>query len=63
MIGRRYVLRGRLVIVTCAWNGTIRDLPRVPGIVTARTAPRNVEIEDEDGSRTVRPFRGLRRER
>ena len=48
MIGRAYIERGRPVIVLARWAG--------PG-------PRNVLIRRADGSRTVRPFRGLRRPR
>lgn len=47
--GRTYLLRGVRVKVLTAWR---------PG--SARGVPRNVLIEFEDGSRTIRPFRGLR---
>jgi acetyl esterase len=46
MVGRTYLERGRPVRILCRWAG--------PG-------PRNVLVEREDGSRIVRPFRGLRR--
>lgn len=48
MIGRTYLERGQPVTVLVRWR---------PG---AR-CPRNVLIERADGSRVVRPFRGLRR--
>ncbi len=50
MIGRVYELRGRLVMVLAraAWT---------------KGTPRNVLILCDDGSETVRPFRGLRRPR
>lgn len=44
--GRVYAERGRPVLVLVAWG---------PG-----GGPRNVLVEREDGSRVVRPFRGLR---
>ena len=44
--GREYRERGRSVRVLLGWRG--------PG-------PRNVLVERADGSRVVRPFRGLRR--
>jgi acetyl esterase len=44
--GRRYLERGQPVTVVLGWRGK---------------GPRNVLIERTDGSRTVRPFRGLRR--
>ncbi len=43
--GRRYLERGHPVTVLIGWRGT---------------GPRNVLIERADGSRVVRPFRGLR---
>ena len=45
--GTRYLLGGQVVTVLTAWG---------PG-----GGPRNVRIQREDGSTTVRPFRGLRR--
>jgi acetyl esterase len=44
--GRTYLERGKPVVVLVRWSGK---------------GPRNVLIEREDGSRVVRPFRGLRR--
>lgn len=49
MIGKTYLLRGVPVVVIVRW----RD--GAPAGV-----PRNVLIELPDGSRSVRPFRGLR---
>ena len=45
MIGRTYLERGMPVVVMVRWNGR---------------GPRNVLIERADGTRVVRPFRGLR---
>ena len=44
--GRTYVERGDRVTVLIGWRGK---------------GPRNVLIQREDGTRVVRPFRGLRR--
>lgn len=46
MIGRTYLEAGRPVVVLVRWSGR---------------GPRNVLVRREDGSRVVRPFRGLRR--
>lgn len=45
--GRTYLERGRPVVVLVQWG---------PG-----GGPRNVLIRREDGTETVRPFRGLRK--
>lgn len=50
MIGRTYLLRGVPVIVLARW---------APG--SPKGTPRNVLLLLPDGSKTVRPFRGLRR--
>lgn len=47
IVGRTYLERGLPVVVLIQWG---------PG-----GGPRNVLIERGDGSRVVRPFRGLRR--
>ncbi len=47
MIGRVYLERGAKVVVVVRWG--------------ARGGPRNVLVLRPDGSRVVRPFRGLRR--
>jgi hypothetical protein len=47
MIGRTYVERGRPVTVIVRWG--------------EGGGPRNVLIEREDGTRVVRPFRGMRK--
>lgn len=44
--GTRYLERGKVVTVLIRWNGK---------------GPRNVLVEREDGSRVIRPFRGLRK--
>jgi len=49
MIGRTYLERGRPVTVLVQWR---RGRP---------AGPRNVLIQREDGSKVVRPFRGLRK--
>ena len=46
MIDRTYLERGAPVIVLARWSGN---------------GPRNVLLERADGTRVVRPFRGLRR--
>jgi acetyl esterase len=46
MINKTYLERGNPVVVLRRWNGK---------------GPRNVLIQRQDGSRVVRPFRGLRR--
>lgn len=46
MVGRTYLLKGQPVVVLARWRG--------------KTCPRNVLIQIADGSKTVRPFRGLR---
>ena len=48
MVGRTYLERGQPVTVLTRWR---------PG----SGGPRNVLIQRADGTRTVRPFRGLRR--
>lgn len=48
MIGKTYLERGKLVVVLAKWNGK---------------GPRNVLISREDGTKVVRPFRGLRKQK
>ena len=48
MIGHTYFERGRPVVVLVRWAGR---------------GPRNVLVRREDGSKVVRPFRGLRKHR
>jgi hypothetical protein len=66
--GRIYLENGRPVAVLARWNGTpaapwegipLVWLPRSDGKPHTRTGPHNVLIERADGSRVVRPFRGL----
>lgn len=64
--GSEYLLRGRTVRVVTAWNGKRDpDLARLqallPLVRTRPNGPRNVMIQLPDGSRQVRPFRGLRK--
>jgi len=65
--GSDYLLRGEVVTVTAAWNGTRNpELPRpqalLPLVRLKATSPRNVRIEDPQTRQcTIRPFRGLRR--
>jgi len=47
MIGRTYLERGERVVVVARWG--------------AGGGPRNVLVERVDGTRVVRPFRGLRK--
>ena len=48
IVGKTYLEKGKRVVVMAQWNGK---------------GPRNVLIEREDGSKVVRPFRGLRKVR
>jgi hypothetical protein len=47
IVGRTYYERGRPVVILIQWR--------------SRGGPQNVLARREDGSRVVRPFRGLRR--
>lgn len=53
MSGRVYLERGRPVTVLIQWG--LKSKGETHG------GPRNVLVEREDGTRVVRPFRGLRR--
>jgi hypothetical protein len=53
VIGRCYLLAGEPVVVLTQWGLKSRG--------ETHGGPRNVRILFVDGSRTVRPFRGLRR--
>jgi acetyl esterase len=46
VIGKTYFEHGKPVVVLAKWNGN---------------GPRNVLISREDGTKVVRPFRGLRK--
>lgn len=58
IVGHVYLERGQPVTVLIQWSAA--GVP-FPGVTTRPNAPRNVCIERADGSRVVRPFRGLRR--
>jgi hypothetical protein len=66
--GTRYLENGAPVLVLCQWNGRRPARPPVPAgwiwdmpLIEARQCgPRTVLIERPDGSRVIRPFRGLR---
>lgn len=61
--GRRYLLRGQSVTVLIQW-ATPRPAAgelALPLVRTRSAAPRNVMIRHNDGTLTVRPFRGLTR--
>lgn len=63
IVGRVYLEHGTPVTVIVQW----RQQPKVerlnlPGLEALKTtSPRNVLIERADGTRVVRPFRGLRK--
>lgn len=62
IVGRTYLERGEPVRVLTQW----RQIPKVerldlPGLELGAVTPRNVLIERADGTRVVRPFRGLRK--
>jgi hypothetical protein len=63
MIGRTYLERGRPVVVLTRW--AVTQPPAGASVIWHRppraTAPRSVLIEREDGTKVVRPFRGLRK--
>jgi len=64
MTDRAYLLGGQRVRVLIWPNQKRKDLPASPPWFVGRLnayPPRNVLVEHEDGTRTVRPFRGLRR--
>lgn len=65
LVGRTYYERGRPVTVVVQWATGRRAAPSPPlWLVWAKPpgrAPRNVAVRRDDGTVTVRPFRGLRR--
>lgn len=66
MIGRTYLEAGSPVRVLIRWGktgaGPSAPIGKLDGSGWgSRRAPHNVLIERQDGSRVVRPFRGLRR--
>jgi acetyl esterase len=52
IVGRTYLEHGRPVKIVIQWGLKSRG--------ESHGGPRNVMIEREDGTRLVRPFRGLR---
>ena len=68
MIGRVYLEKGRPVTVLVRWAGLRIGDVELSGLLRVRWpdraprgGPRNVLIRREDGTKVVRPFRGLRR--
>jgi hypothetical protein len=62
IVGRTYLERGEPVVVLVQWKQAPKaKLLDLPGLALKATTPRNVLIERADGSRVVRPFRGLRK--
>lgn len=62
-----YLLRGEPVSVLARWNGKSNpDLARLqaalPLVRLKANVPRNALVQRPDGTVTVRPFRGLRRQ-
>jgi hypothetical protein len=58
-MGDRYLLRGQPVTVLARGGGRSRG--GLPGGAPARRSPASVLVQYADGSRAVRPARGLRR--
>ena len=57
---------GQPVVVLVRWGGQMSQNKPAPAFIDAaairaRTGPRNVLIQRADGTKVVRPFRGLRR--
>jgi hypothetical protein len=64
--GRTYYENGQPVVVLVRWGGQISQNEPATGFIDAaairiRTGPRNVLVQRADGTKVVRPFRGLRR--
>jgi hypothetical protein len=55
IVGKTYLEKGQPVIVRVQWRFTAMVNGKKDG------GPRNVLIERADGTRVVRPFRGLRK--
>lgn len=60
--GRIYYDHGEPVTILAQWSRSPAAAGFMDWLRPPRSAPRNVLIGRADGSRTVRPFRGLRRE-
>jgi len=66
MIGKTYLERGQPVVVLVRWGKNSAGFCQPIGPLndcswSDRGGPRNVLIKRQDGSRVVRPFRGLRK--
>jgi acetyl esterase len=66
MIGRTYLEAGSPVRILIRWGktsaGSTASIGKLDGSAWGRRrAPYNVLIERQDGTRVVRPFRGLRK--
>ena len=60
--GRTYYENGLPVMVLVRWGGQMsQNEPAPAAAIRIRTGPRNVLIQRSDGTKVVRPFRGLRR--
>lgn len=62
IIGRTYYDHGQPVTILAQWSRPPVAAGFVEWLRPPRTAPRNVLVQRAGGTRTVRPFRGLRRE-
>lgn len=60
--GRTYYEHGQPVTILAQWSGSPVAAGFVQWLRPPRTAPRNVLVQRASGERTVRPFRGLRKE-
>ena len=60
--GRTYCDHGQPVTVLAQWSRSPAAADYVQWLRPPRTAPRNVLVQHAGGGRTVRPFRGLRKE-
>ena len=64
--GRTYYESGQPVVVLVRWGDQMSQNEPAPAFIDAaairtRMGPRNVLIQRADGTKVVRPFRGLRR--
>lgn len=62
MAGRRYIARGRRVVVLAQWRSAPADPEPFLAAPRRRGAPRNIRVRDLDtGAVWTRPARGMRR--